>query len=107
MSLTFAEKGKQMGATLFTPCPKWETFRVDDAKILWQPGVFGGNGDENRVNVCLQSPEGEARIQDFEKCLRNQGLRLTIRRDLSNFAQNTNPQICPKQCQMVTPPIRK
>ena len=69
MSLTFAEKGKQMGATLFTPCPKWETFRIDDAKIMWQPGVFGGDGTENRVNVCFQSSEGESRIHEFEKYL--------------------------------------
>ena len=69
MSLIFADKGKQLGATLFTPCPKWETFRIDDAKIMWQPGVFGGDGSENRVNVCFQSSEGETRIQEFEKCL--------------------------------------
>ena len=69
MSLTFAEKGKQMGATLFTPCPKWETFRIDDAKIIWQPGVFGGDGTENRVNICFQSSDGEYKVHEYEKCL--------------------------------------
>ena len=69
MTLRFAEKGKQLGATLFTPCPVWESFRIDDAKIIWQPGVFGGDGTENRVNICFQSSEGEDKIHDYEKCL--------------------------------------
>ena len=69
MSLIFADKGKQMGATLFTPCPKWETFRIDNAKILWRPGVYGGDFTENRVNVCFQNSDGEARIHEFENCL--------------------------------------
>ena len=69
MTLVFADKGKQLGATLFTPCPKWEAFRLDDAKILWQPGVFGGDGTENRVNICFQSSEGEDKIHEYEKCL--------------------------------------
>ena len=69
MTLVFAEKGKQLGATLFTPCPKWESFRLDNAKIIWQPGVFGGDGTENRVNICFQSSEGEDKIHEYEKCL--------------------------------------
>ena len=69
MTLVFADKGKQLGATLFTPCPKWEAFRLDNAKIIWQPGVFGGDGTENRVNICFQSSEGEDKIHEYEKCL--------------------------------------
>ena len=69
MKLVFAEKGKQLGATLFTPCPQWESFRVDNARIIWQPGVFGGDGTENRVNICFQSSDGEAAIHEYEKCL--------------------------------------
>ena len=69
MTLVFAEKGKQLGATLFTPCPQWESFRLDNARIIWQPGVFGGDGTENRVNICFQTSEGEDTIFAYEKCL--------------------------------------
>ena len=69
MALIFADKAKQMGATLFTPCPKWKTFRVDNCTILWEPGVYQGEGTENRVNVCIQNDEAMAKLLDFEKCL--------------------------------------
>ena len=69
MALIFADKAKQMGATAFTPCPKWTTFRVDNCTILFEPGVYQGEGTENRVNVCVRSKEGVARLLDFEKCL--------------------------------------
>ena len=69
MKLVFADKGKQLGATLFTPCPQWESFRVDKAKIIWQPGVYNGDGTENRVNICFQSSDGEVAIHEYEKYL--------------------------------------
>ena len=69
MTLIFADKAKQMGATAFTPCPKWTTFRVDNCTILWEPGVYQGEGTENRVNVCVKSDEGVSRMLEFEKCL--------------------------------------
>ena len=66
MTLVFANSAKQMGATLFWPCPKWETFRVDDATILWEPGVYQGTGEENRVNVCVRSEELSDTIREME-----------------------------------------
>ena len=69
MTLTFADKAKQMGATSFTPCPKWTTFRVNDCIILWEPGVYQGEGTENRVNVCVKSEEAVSKILEFEKSL--------------------------------------
>ena len=69
MALIFAEKAKQMGSTSFTPLPKWESFRVDNCTILWEPGVYQGEGTENRVNVCVKSEQGVARILEFENCL--------------------------------------
>ena len=70
MTLVFANTGKQMGATYFTPCPKWEAFRVDDAKILWEPGVYQGDGTELRVNVCARSDELVERVLEFESVLK-------------------------------------
>ena len=67
MALVFASSGKQMGATHFTPCPKWETFRVDGANILWEPGVYQGTGEENRVNVCVRSDELTEKIRSMEQ----------------------------------------
>ena len=69
MSLIFADKAKQMGATAYTPCAKWETFRVDRGMILFEPGVYQGDGSENRVNVCVSSPEAVDCLQEFEKQL--------------------------------------
>ena len=69
MPLIFADKAKQMGGTNFTPLPKWESFRVDNATILWEPGVFAPEGGENRVNICIKSDEGVAKIQEYEKSL--------------------------------------
>ena len=69
MALTFADKAKQMGATSFTPCPKWTTFRVDNATILWEPGVYQGEGTENRVNCCVKSDEAVSKLLDSEKCI--------------------------------------
>ena len=69
MALIFADKAKQMGATSFTPLPKWESFRIDDAIILWEPGVYQGEGSENRVNICIKSDEGVAKLLEYEKSL--------------------------------------
>ena len=68
MALVFAEKAKQMGSTAFNPLPKWESFRVDNCTILWEPGVYQGEGTENRVNVCIRSDEVINKILEFEKC---------------------------------------
>ena len=67
MALVFASTGKQMGATHFTPCPKWETFRIDGANILWEPGVYQGTGDENRVNVCVRNDNLTDTIRTMEQ----------------------------------------
>ena len=69
MVLVFADKAKQMGGTSFTPLPKWESFRIDDCMILWEPGVYQGEGSENRVNICIKSDEGVAKILEYEKSL--------------------------------------
>ena len=69
MALVFADKSLQTGPTLFTPLLKWVNFKVTNAKILYQPGVFGGDGTEMRVNICIQSEEGEEEIRLYERSL--------------------------------------
>ena len=69
MVLVFSDKPKQVGATLYSPCPKWETFRVDDVVVLFEPNVYQGDGTENRVNVCISSADLVARMRAFEKQL--------------------------------------
>ena len=69
MSLVFADKAKQVGSTAYTPCPLWETFRVDEATILYEPNVYQGDGTENRVNICVSSAFLVAKMQEYEKQL--------------------------------------
>ena len=69
MTLIFSEKAKQMGSTAFTPLPKWESFRVNNCIVLYEPGVYQGEGTENRVNICVKSDEVISKILEFEKCL--------------------------------------
>ena len=67
MVLVFADKAKQVGSTAYTPLPRWEVFRVDDAMILYEPNVYQGDGTENRVNICISSPDLIAQMQEYEK----------------------------------------
>ena len=69
MVLVFSDVAKQVGATLYSPCPRWESFRVDQVDVLFEPNVYQGLGDENRVNVCLSSADLVKRMQEFEKQL--------------------------------------
>ena len=69
MELTFAEKSIQTGATCFTPLLKWECFEAKDATILYQPGVYGGDGSENRVNICISSEHSNQKLMAYETCL--------------------------------------
>ena len=69
MALTFTEKAKQLGATSFFPCPQWVSFRIDNCKILFEPNVYNGTGDENRVNICFKSDELVQKVLEFEKQL--------------------------------------
>ena len=67
MTLIFSEKAKQMGSTAFTPLPKWESFRVNNCLVLYEPGVYQGEGTENRVNICVKSDEVISKILEFAK----------------------------------------
>ena len=67
MVLVFADKAKQVGSTAYTPLPRWEVFRVDDATILYEPNVYQGDGTENRVNICISSPDLIAQMQMYEE----------------------------------------
>ena len=69
MELTFAEKSIQTGATCFTPLLKWECFEAKNATILYQPGVYGGDGSENRVNICISSEDSIQKLTNYEACL--------------------------------------
>ena len=69
MALTFTEKAKQLGATSFFPCPQWVSFRIDNCKILFEPNVYNGTGDETRVNICFKSDELVQKVLEFEKQL--------------------------------------
>ena len=66
MALTFADKAKVLGATSFFPC-KWESFRVDGCKILFEPNVYNGTGEENRVNVCIQNEQLIEKVLAYEE----------------------------------------
>ena len=67
--ITFSDKAKQLGATQFYPCPKWASFRIDSVKILFEPNVYNGSGEEDRVNICLQSDELVQKVLEYEQQL--------------------------------------
>ena len=69
MNPVFSDISKQVGATLYSPCPKWVLFRVDQAVVLFEPNVYQGDGVENRVNICISSADLVARMREFEKQL--------------------------------------
>ena len=56
MPLTFASQAlKQTDEASFTPLLKWEQLRINKAFIVYEPGVFGGDGSESRVNICIKN----------------------------------------------------
>ena len=70
MALVFAEKSLKTGPTVFTPCPEWVSFKVENVKILYNPGVFGDSDNSaNRVNICLQSIVAQTKILSYELSL--------------------------------------
>ena len=69
MALVFSDKSLKTGPTVFTPLQPWINFRISNAKILYQPNVYQGDGSENRVNICLESDEATQQILEYEKHL--------------------------------------
>ena len=98
MVLVFSDKAKQVGATLYSPCPKWESFRVDQATILYEPNVYEGNGTENRVNVCVSSADAVTRMQEYEKHLDGGNVCTCIKQRDSGACSNSTTHIKAKLC---------
>jgi hypothetical protein len=68
MSLIFASQAlKQTGEASFTPLLKWEQLRINKAFIVYEPGVFGGDGSESRVNICIKNDAAVAKILEMEE----------------------------------------
>ena len=68
MSLTFASQAlKQTDEAIFTPLLKWEQLRINKAFIVYEPGVFGGDGSESRVNICIKNDAAVAKILEIEQ----------------------------------------
>ena len=52
MALHFADTSKKVGSVNFTACDPI-TLRLQNAKILYEPNVYGGDGSETRVNITF------------------------------------------------------
>jgi hypothetical protein len=68
MSLVFSSRAlQQTGEATFTPLLKWEQLRINKAFIVYEPGVFGGDGSEARVNICIKNDAAVAKILEMEE----------------------------------------
>ena len=68
-TLAFADTTKTIGPCVYRPLVKHESFQVDDATVKFEPGVFQGTGEENRVNICITSLKACEKVLELEKQL--------------------------------------
>ena len=57
--LDMAKSSAKNGNVTFTACSANVQLRLENACIAWEPGIYGGDGSENRVNICFTAT-GEA-----------------------------------------------
>ena len=52
--MKFSDNTKKIGSVTFTRLTKPIHLRLDNAEIVYEPGVYGGDGSENRVNISFK-----------------------------------------------------
>ena len=91
--MKFSETSKKVGSVTFTSLVKPTQLRLESAQIVYEPGVYGGDGTENRVNIsCKVSDFLQQSVLDMEKeidakcsCLKEDVLKCKLTLDQVKF----------------------
>ena len=52
--MKFSDTSKKVGSVAFTSLTKPIQLRLDSSQIVYEPGVYKGDGSENRVNISFK-----------------------------------------------------
>ena len=67
-TMKFSDNSKKVGNVTFTSLKKPTQLRLDSAEIVYEPGVYGGDGSENRVNISFKVSDFlQQSLTDMEK----------------------------------------
>ena len=92
-TLEFSANTQKSGSVSFTGLQKCIKLRLDDAVLVYEPSVFQGSGEENRVNIVFSVPEHvqqevqamETALGDCVSCLKDGTLKAKVSLDRVRF----------------------
>ena len=92
-TLEFSANTQKSGSVAFTSLQKPIKLRLDNATIVYEPGVFQGTGEENRVNILFSASDQvqqevqamENALGDCVSCLKDGTLKAKISLDRVRF----------------------
>ena len=66
--MKFSDTSKKVGSVTFTSLTKPVQLRLDSSQIVYEPGVYKGDGSENRVNISFKVPDStQQTVTEMEK----------------------------------------
>jgi len=91
--MKFSDTSKKVGSVTFTSLTKPVQLRLDSSQIVYEPGVYKGDGSENRVNISFKVPEStQQTVTDMEKeatttcsCLKEDIMKCKLTLDKARF----------------------
>ena len=92
-TIKFSDNSKKVGNVTFTSLKKPTQLRLDSAEIVYEPGVYGGDGSENRVNISFKVSdflqqsltEMEKEINATSSCLKEDIMKCKMTLDKVRF----------------------
>jgi hypothetical protein len=92
-TIKFSDNSKKVGNVTFTSLKKPTQLRLDSAEIVYEPGVYGGDGSENRVNISFKVSdflqqsltEMEKEINATSSCLKEDIMKCKLTLDKVRF----------------------
>ena len=89
--MKFSDTSKKVGSVTFTSLTKPVQLRLDSSQIVYEPGVYKGDGSENRVNISFKvSDSTQQTVTDMEKemsasCLKEDIMKCKLSLDRVRF----------------------
>ena len=92
-TLEFSTSSQKSGSVSFTALQKCIKLRLDNATIVYEPGVFQGTGDEIRVSIVFSVPDQiqqevmamENALGDCVSCLKDGTMKAKVSLDRVRF----------------------
>ena len=92
-TLEFSANTQKSGSVAFTSLQKPIKLRLDNATIVYEPGIYQGTGEENRVNIVFSVPEHvqqevqamETALGDCVSCLKDGTMKCKVSLDRVRF----------------------